>query len=194
MIYMESALKTAACENKEIYICGDFNINLLKLNNNDNYLKFYNLLSSYGFLPLIIHPTRVVENQEPSLIDNIFSNNISDEISSGNLYLTLSEHFSQFASIKRYKLEPKKVKLYTRDFTKYSAMEFRDDVSIQNWNINNDDSNTIFDDFYTKLKASADRHAPIKKLSSKEVSFKSKPWITPELQKLICDRINAEMK
>ena len=49
-----------------------------------------------------------MENQTPSLIDNIFCNNISDEIISGNIYLTLSEHFSQFASVKRDKLDIKK--------------------------------------------------------------------------------------
>ena len=131
--YMESVMKSAANEEKEVYLCGDFNINLLKLDENNKYLTFYNLLSSYGFFPLIIHPTRVVENQEPSLIDNIFSNNVSDEIISGNIYLTLSEHFSQFASVNRQKLDAKKVDLYVRDFSKYSATDFRDDVSIQRW-------------------------------------------------------------
>ena len=67
----------------------------------------YDPWCSYGFLPLIIHPTRVVENQEPSLIDNIFTNNVSDDIISGNIYLTLSEHFSQFASVKHEKLDSK---------------------------------------------------------------------------------------
>ena len=33
-----------------------------------------------------------------TLIDNIFSNNLSDETKSGNTFLTLSEHFSQFVS------------------------------------------------------------------------------------------------
>ena len=50
-----------------------------------------------------------------SMIDNIFSNNVNDEISSGNIYLTLSEHFSQFAFVKRRKLEPKEVDMYARD-------------------------------------------------------------------------------
>ena len=63
----------------KIKICGDFNIGLLKLNKINNYQQFYNLLCSFGFLPLIIQPTRDVENQTPSLIDNIFSNNLSDE-------------------------------------------------------------------------------------------------------------------
>ena len=75
-------------------ICGDFNINLLKIESINSNQKYYNLLCSYGLLSQIIQPMRVVKNQSPSLIDNIFTNNISDEITGGNIYLTLSEHFS----------------------------------------------------------------------------------------------------
>ena len=123
-------------------------------------------MCSYGFLPLVIHPTRVVENQVPSLIDNIFSNNLSDEIISGNIYLTLSEHFCQFASVKRDKLDIKKVNLYARNFSRYSTSEFRDDISIQNWNSNKVDSSSLFSDFFIKLKGIADLHAPVKKLNA----------------------------
>ena len=97
--YLETTLKKTTSENKEVYLCGDFNIDLLKIEEVNNYQLYYNLLCSYGFLPLIVQPTRVVENQRPSLIDNIFCNNLSEEINSGNIYLTLSEHFCQFASI-----------------------------------------------------------------------------------------------
>ena len=183
--YMEFALKTVAKEGKEVYLCGDFNVDLLKLDENNKYLEYFNLLSSYGFLPLIIHPTRVVEYQEPSLIDNIFSNNITDEILSGNIYFTLSEHFSQFASIKREKLDIRKVNLYERDYSKYSETDFHDDVSIQNWNLENGDSSVLFSDFYLKLKGCVDRHAPIKKLNAKELKLRSKPWIKSDLAKMI---------
>ena len=185
LVYLESVLKTVSSENKEIYICGDFNIDLLKLDNVNNYQTFYNLLCTYGFLPLIIHPTRVVEGQVPSLIDNIFSNNVSDEKVSGNIYLTLSEHLSQFASINREKLDIRKINIYERDFSNYSAIDYYDDVSIQNWNYDLNNSSDLFSDFYCKLKGSTDRHAPLKKLSAKEVKLKSKPWLTTELSKMI---------
>ena len=62
------------------------------------------MLCSYGFLPNIIQPTCVTENTS-SLIDNIFSNNIIDDTKSGNILLTLSEHFSQFVSVRRERLD-----------------------------------------------------------------------------------------
>ena len=99
-----------SAENKEIYICGDFNIDFLKIESESSYLKFYNQLSSKSLLPFIIHPSRVMEGQAPSLIDNIFSNNVQENVLSGNIYLTLSEHFSQFSSVVRDKIDIKKIK------------------------------------------------------------------------------------
>ena len=115
--YMETTLNTLNDENKEIYICGDFNIDFLKMDSESSYLKFYNQLSSKSLLPFIIHPSRVMEGQTPSLIDNIFSNNVQENVLSGNIYLTLSEHFSQFSSVVRDKIDIKKNQnVWTRFF------------------------------------------------------------------------------
>ena len=133
--YLESTLKKLSGKNKEVYICGDFNIDLLKLEKVNNYQMYYNMLCSYGFLP-----------QTPSLIDSIFCNNLSDDIISGNIYLTLSEHFCQFASIKSQKLDIKKISIYARDYSKFSSNDFIDDVAIQNWNYVDEDPNNLFDD------------------------------------------------
>ena len=75
LLYMENVLKRCQEENKELYICGDFNIDLLKIDSVASYLKFYNILNTHGLLPFVVHPSRIVEGQIPSLIDNIFSNN-----------------------------------------------------------------------------------------------------------------------
>ena len=45
-------------------------------NDFDSVLEFYSLLNSHGLLPFIVQPTRVVDSQTPSLIDNIFSTEI----------------------------------------------------------------------------------------------------------------------
>ena len=116
---------------------------------------------------------------------DIFSNKITDEIISGNIYFTLSENFSQFTSVKREKIEYMKMNHYERDSSKYSPLDFRDDLSIQSWNAGIIDSSLLLSDFYSKLKGCTDRHAPIRKLSAKEVKLKSKPWINSELAKMI---------
>ena len=186
--YLDATLKKISDENKEVYIFGDFNVDLLKIDEIKNYLEFYNLLNCYGLLPFIIQPSRVVERQNPSLIDNIFSNNLQDLVSGGNIYLTLSEHFSQFASINRGKIDFKKFDMYGRDYSKFNSDLFRDDVSIQPWVTNTNDTNTLTNDFVWRLDGCAERHAPTKKLNPKEVKLRFKPWITPEIMKLIKTR------
>ena len=144
LVYMETILKKITDENKELYVCGDFNIDLLKIESGGSPLTFYNLLACHGLLPFIIHPSRVVEGQIPSLIDNIFSNNIQNNVLSGNIYFTLSEHFSQFASVMREKVDVRKVTMFGRDYSKYSVDKFRDDVSIQAFSHESTDVNILF--------------------------------------------------
>ena len=137
------------------------------------------MLCSYGFLPNIIQPTRVTENTSSlidnifqptcvtentsSLIDNIFSNNIIDDTKSGNILLTLSEHFSQFVSVRRERFDYSNLR-FQHDYSKFDTEKFRDDVSIQTWNTNLNNANDLFLDFHHKLKGCVDRHAPIKHL------------------------------
>ena len=168
--YLEKCLNKLGKENKEIYICGDFNIDLLKIEEDHGYQEFYNLLCSYGYLPKIIHPTRVTEHNS-SLIDNIFSNNLSNITISGNILLTLSEHFSQFLSVERGIIEYSKTKIFQRDYSKFDSQQFRDDVSIQIFNNNYTDINEQFGDFYFKLSGCVERHAPIKQLTPKEIKI-----------------------
>ena len=106
-----------------------------------------------------------------TVIDNIFGNNTRDNISCGNILLTLSEHFSREDRFK-------KVNIYQRDYSTFSSESFRDDVSIQNWNYSHDNVHDSFADFYTKLEGSVNRHASLKKLSPKAVKVNSKPWLS----------------
>ena len=194
--YMDSTLKKLVDEKKEIYICGDFNIDLLKMNEIDKYLEFFTNINGHGLLPFIVQPSRVVDGQVPSLIDNIFSTNISDTVIGGNIYLTLSEHFSQFASINRGEIDLKKVVMYGRNLKNFSAEAFREDVSIQQWRQDTNDPCILMSDMFWRLDGCSDRHGPIEKLKPREVKLKLKPWITPEIQKLIKirDRLHARKK
>ena len=101
------------------------------------------------------------------LIDNIFTNNLSDDIINGNIYLTLSEHLCQFASVKREKIDIKNISIYTRDYSKFSSNDYIDDVSIQTWEYDVDNPSDLFNDFYWRLEGCVDKHAPIKKLKPK---------------------------
>ena len=59
---LDSTLDKIAKEGKEIYLCGDFNIDFLKTDTKKSSTDFYALLSSNDLLLYIIHPSRVVED------------------------------------------------------------------------------------------------------------------------------------
>ena len=194
--YMDSTLHQIVKEGKELYLCGDFNIDFIKTDTERCSTDFYSLLNSHGLLPYIIHPSRVVDGSMPSLIDNIFSNNITDSVISGNIYMQLSEHFSQFASIKRDQVDIQKILMYGRDWSKYDRDQFRDEISNLQWQSDSEDPSVLMSDFYSKLGKSSDKHVKIKKLSPREIKLKLNPWITPEIKKMLDlrDRLFARRK
>ena len=66
----------------------DFNIDLLKVDSNEDSNAFYNNVTSHFFTPFILHPTRL---KSMTLID-IFINSIEYPSYSGNLTIQLSDH------------------------------------------------------------------------------------------------------
>ena len=88
--------KILALETNSIdcFICGDFNLDLLKINENRYVSRFYDILSSMALLPSIVKPTRCT-NESQTLIDNIFTNRL-DEFDAGILEVDVSDHFAIF--------------------------------------------------------------------------------------------------
>ena len=78
---------------------GDFNIDLLKCDSNENVSDFLDIvLYSTNLLPNITYPTRLT-SQSQTLIDNIFSSIINDDCIAGNLISPISDHHAQFLII-----------------------------------------------------------------------------------------------
>ena len=72
------------------YMCGDYNVDLLKINSlqfNENY--FDSILSA-GYIPTITLPIRLSENS--TLIDNIFTTNLDNNISECILNIDISDN------------------------------------------------------------------------------------------------------
>ena len=72
------------------YICGDLNIDLLKVNEVQFNADYFNGILSAGYIPTITLPTRLSDSG--SLIDNIFTDNLSVEMSAFILNNNISDH------------------------------------------------------------------------------------------------------
>ena len=78
-------------KNKTTIITGDFNYDILKFEFNKTIANFLNLMYSNFLQPTILEPTRIVSNNRPSLIDNIFINTYDKPIHSGNFINKISD-------------------------------------------------------------------------------------------------------
>ena len=74
---------------------GDFNLDLLKIDENQHIKDFTNIMFSTAFYPLISRPTRI-SNTSATLIDNIFVNKIEESYKCGILFTDLSDHLPVF--------------------------------------------------------------------------------------------------
>ena len=101
--HIETILHNLARENKNIFILGDFNIELLNCENHPASENFLNMMNSNCLLSYILQPT-LVTDRSATLIDNIFANTFNFNALSGNLVTKISDHFPQFLIIEDLKV------------------------------------------------------------------------------------------
>lgn len=80
---------------KVVFICGDFNIDLLNPNKNKMTDKFINTMHSLSLYPKVTRPSRITSNCA-TLIDNIFTNDFESNTVSRLLVNDISDHLSVF--------------------------------------------------------------------------------------------------
>ena len=93
-LYLQNPLDTLAFENKDIFLMGDFNINVLVYDNSKDSQDFLDRMHSNFLLPNFSSPYRVPPRSQ-TLTGNIFSNKIEADSSSGNITTkTISDHYA----------------------------------------------------------------------------------------------------
>ena len=73
------------------YLCGDYNINLLKIDSLLHYNRFFENITTLRLFPQITRPTRL-SGESNTLIDNIFTNDFCKPHLSGNFVTPISDH------------------------------------------------------------------------------------------------------
>ena len=86
-------------------------------------------------------------------------------------------------------LSAKKSNIFEQDWSKLNREEFIVDYFAIDWThmlkLQNNDTNTSFQNVFESMSNIIDKHAPLKKLSKYKLKFKTKPWIFTALQKYI---------
>ena len=172
---------------KFVYICGDYNIDILKMCSNNNYNTFYENVISSSFAPKITLPTRICDTTS-TLIDNIYTNVLDKSHTSGILIRPISDHQMYFCIMNENYMKPAIAQKYVEvEVFNVEAIEnFKTEIA--NLEIHdkldktlNRDPNHNYEIFSTLLQNAKSKHIPkrIKKFNKRR--HKKERWMTDEL-------------
>ena len=166
---------------------GDINIDLLNFDTCSLTQDFVNFLGTQYFPPQITQPTRITEHTA-TLIDNIFLSCMEHSSLSGNIVHDITDYLPNFLIINKQPCFSNKQEIYKRDYPKLNDHDLIEDVQSINWHDviqTQENVNQFFNFFRSCISSIIDKHAPIRKLTKREMKDKAKPWITPGLRKPI---------
>ena len=186
-------------ENCDLALAGDYNINLLLLNERLKFQTFFDEMTNCSLYPKITYPTRI-GNQSCTLIDNIFcklSHNTSSS-NSGIIYSSISDHFPCLVSlnlhsktesrvprfIKKTTNSPEAIQnlkndLISHDFSKDIPAMLSEDIT---------DPNDSYDIFIRTVSEMKKKHMPTKLVRFNKRKHKKQMWMTDGILKSLVYR------
>ena len=189
---------------KNVAISGDFNIDLLKLNETNMVNDYFENIISNSYLPKLTFPTRVT-HRHGTLIDNIFvkvSNHFS-KTTSGILVSPISDHYPCFTTLDYLTLNAKVNHKYIKIVPKNSQSipAFRSFLAnsniIEQLNVNlNADPNKNYEILNKMLQKGTEKCFPTKVVRFQKYKHHRTPWITNGVIKSIRyrDKLYLQLK
>ena len=184
--HFEKLIKAIDNENKEMFILGDLNCDMLKTDTNSNIKtkKIKSLYELYQLTQLIDEPTRVIMTTT-SLIDQIITNTPKKISDSGVTPTGISDHSLMFAIRKISIINKQENTLGIRNMKYFGKEKFTEELLKQHWEyvyFFAEDPNAMWEirkNFFLEV---LDKHAPLrhKKKRSNKV-----PWIKTDIKKLM---------
>ena len=140
------------------------------------------MLLDLGFTPLITKATRITDHTA-TLIDHIYTNVPQNITKAGICLADITDHLPVYCTI-RNRLPLCQETKYFRDFSHFDKDLFLNDLENTDFNqLINEDVNESINNVISALQTLSDRHAPVKKLSSKKIKQSAKPWLSDSILK-----------
>ena len=167
-------------------MAGDYNINLLKIDERELFANFLELMMSHSLFPKITLPTRF-STHSCSLLDNIFCKLSPNTIktSSGIIYTSISDHFPYFVCIENVlSSKSSKTKFVPKKYNVEKARQaFLNDLESQNiygkLNTNVDcNPNENYAILAKTLEDTREKYFPNVLVKFNKHRHKDKKWIT----------------
>ena len=184
---------------KNIVVCGDLNLDLIKVNRSEKIADFLQLMLSNGLCPKITLPTRFAK-YSASLLDHIFVKNEDDFVvsktKSGILHSSISDHCGCFSFISSSKTKENQISTVEitpyddRSMNKFSdAMREKELMTKLNRDIFSN-PNVTYAVIESNLTECISNHLPTKKVKFNKYKHKKTSWITFGLLKSLHVRDN----
>ena len=181
-------------ENKKVLLTGDFNYDLLKHEIDSITGNFLQMMLNNSYQPCITEPTRIMNNNKPSLVDNIFSNTVEKCIS-GNILDKISDHLPNFVIFENVKSKSKPKPLKRRNMKHSNELNFQADLLLLLRELRSNselyDAEIAYNFFHEKHCGIMDKHYPWETLTHKQRELELKPWITKGI--LTSTRVKAKL-
>ncbi len=164
---------------ESVYLYGDLNLDVLKINESKFISEYIETLSSYGFLQIVTKPTRVTA-ESATLIDHVLTNATSDSLSTYILCYTMSDHVPIFHFLPLHITKKLPGTFSARNFSHQNVQNFKNALLNYTWQhvLIEEDAQSAYDSFSETFFQLYDLYFPIitKKLNPKY--DKIEPWMT----------------
>jgi hypothetical protein len=85
-------------KNKHILFVGDFNVDLLKYENDVNSQNLIDTMASYSFIQTVAKPTRITDHSA-TLIDHVYSNKVASVTSTNLVTYDIADHLGVVTTV-----------------------------------------------------------------------------------------------
>ena len=173
--------------NKDLYLVGDFNINVLDYENNVKVKNFVNFAFQNSLIPLINKPTRVTRTNATA-IDHILTNAfLNKQIETGIIKTEISDHFPIFLitdPITSSEIKNKRTLLYKRTINTATKENFKNILARKTWDYIKeiDNPNEAYSKFLYDFSSLYEEAFPKLEIKIKQKNLIS-PWITKGIMK-----------
>ena len=186
VLNLSDILDSIGKERKPSYFMGDFNLDLLKCDEHAPTMEYLNILYANSYLPMITRPTRVTQ-KPATLIDNIFTNNVSstDHYLNGILLNDITDHFSVYHITNKTVQSKETICIHRRKMNDSCKQEFLNNLNTCDWNhaMDTDNAQEAYTKFSQTYQSIYDRCFPkyvVKKRYDNKI-----PWLSDALRKSI---------
>ena len=180
---------------KTVFLCGDFNIDILKHKVNQGTKSFLDTMYSIGLYPLIDRPTRI-SNHSFTLIDNVFTNVTNHKVTSGILVSDITDHLPifVFCTYPNPNRADQKCNVKKRIINEKTLLSLSNNLAEECWDnvFRSADVDTAYGEFMTTFSKQYNICCPMKTVRN-SFTRRDKPWITNGL-KNACHKKNRLYK